>query len=185
VERAGKASWITCLWPGLPRLWYLGDLSSLLVAVTFAALLNLALWASFVRYDTVSSAWRIWAWVSLAGFWAFGLWQGGRQYATPDDDAASHNQQDLFIRAQSQYLRGHWAEAQMSLEQLIRRDPGDVEAQLLLASVFRRSRRIDLSRRQLRQVLDCPGAGKWRFEIGREFAAIEEPSALDACAAQR
>ena len=90
------------------------------------------------------------------------------------------NQQDLFIRAQSQYLRGHWVEAQMLLEQLIRRDPGDVEAHLLLASVYRRARRIDLSRRQLRQVQDCAGAAKWRFEIGRELAAVEKPSALGA-----
>jgi hypothetical protein len=185
VGQTGRASWITCLWPGLRRLWYLGDFSSLLVAVAFAALLNLALWASFVRDDTVSSAWRIVAWLSLAVFWVFGLWQGGRYYATPGDDADGHNQQDLFIRAQSQYLRGHWVDAQMLLEQLIRRDPGDVEAQLLLASVHRRARRIDLSRRQLRQVQDCPGAGKWRFEIGRELAAIEEPSALGACTAQR
>jgi hypothetical protein len=184
VGHVGKASWITCLWPGLPRLWYLGDLSSLAVAVAFAALLNLALWASFVRSDTFSSAWRVCAWVSLAVFWVFGLWQGGRQSATPEDDAEGQNQQDLFIRAQSQYLRGHWVEAQMLLEQLIRRDPGDVEAQLLLASVYRRTRRIDLSRRQLRQVQDCPGAGKWRFEIGRELAAMKESSALGSCSAQ-
>jgi hypothetical protein len=174
------ASWITGLWPGLRRLWHHGDVSSLAVAFAFAALLNLALWASFVRFDTVSSAWRLWAWVSLAVFWVFGLWQGVRECSTPGDAARGQNQQDLFIRAQSQYLRGHWVEAQMLLEQLIRRDPGDVEAHLLLASVYRRARRIDLSCRQLRQVQDCAGAAKWRFEIGRELAAIEKPSASGA-----
>ena len=34
---------ITCLWPGLRRIWYHGDFSSLAVAVAFAALLDLAL----------------------------------------------------------------------------------------------------------------------------------------------
>jgi tetratricopeptide (TPR) repeat protein len=180
VGQLGRASWITCLWPGLPRLWYLGDLSSLAVAVAFAALLNLVLWASFVRYDTVSAAWRLSAWVSLIVFWVYGLWQGGRQTWAAAGDTDGQDDQDLFIRAQSQYLRGHWVEAQQLLEQLIRREPGDVEAQLLLASVYRRSHRIDLSRRQLRQVLDCPGAGKWRFEIGREIASLENSSASGA-----
>lgn len=184
MGQTGGASWITCLWPGLRRLWYAGDFSSLLLAVVFATLLNLALWASFVRYDTVSATWRVWAWVSLTAFWVFGLWQGGWHETTPEDVAQGNNQQDLFIRAQSQYLKGHWSESQKLLEQLIRRDPGDVEAQLLLASVFRRARRIDLSRRQLGQVQDCPGAGKWRFEIGREQAAIEQADAAGAGTAQ-
>jgi Flp pilus assembly protein TadD len=68
----------------------------------------------------------------------------------------------------------------MLLEELVRRDRSDVEAHLLLASVYRRVRRIDLSRRQLCQLQDCPGAAKWRFEIGRELAAIEEPTAVGA-----
>ena len=168
------ASRITWLWPGLRRVWYDGDFSSLAVALAFAALLNLVVWASFVRGDAFSPAWRLAAWVSLAVFWVLGLGAGARPQSATGDGAQTPNHLDLFIRAQSQYLRGHWVEAQTLLEELIRRDPGDVEAHLLLASVHRRARRIDLSRRQLRQVQDCPGAAKWRFEIGRELAAVEK-----------
>jgi hypothetical protein len=92
----------------------------------------------------------------------------------------AQNQQALFIRAQTEYLRGHWVEAQTLLEQLIRRDPEDVESHLLLASVYRRTQRIDLSRRQLREIQGFEGAARWRFEIGRELAAIDKPSAVTA-----
>lgn len=176
MGRTRAESRITCLWPGLPRLWYDGDWSSLLVAFTFAALLNVALWASFVRYDTVSATWRLGAWASLVLFWAGGLWQGARRHTASASTSSSQNQQDLFIRAQSQYLRGHWVEAQQLLEELVRGDPGDVEAHLLLASVYRRTRRIDLCRSQLRQVQDCQGATRWRFELARELAALDQAS---------
>jgi hypothetical protein len=172
------ASRITCLWPGLPCLWRQGDFSSLAEAIAFAALLNLALLASFFRSDVVSHVWRLGIWVSVVVFWLFGVWRGFRQRTPVRDTEWAQNQQDLFIRAQTEYLRGHWVEAQTLLEQLIRRDPEDVESRLLLASVYRRTRRIDLSRSQLREIQDFEGAVRWRFEIGRELAAIDKPAAV-------
>lgn len=174
------ASRITCLWPGLQSLWRQGDFSSLAEAIAFAALLNLALLASFFRSDAVSHVWRLGVWVSVVVFWLFGVWRGLRQRTPAGDADWAQNQQDLFIRAQTEYLRGHWVESQTLLEQLIRRDPEDVESRLLLASVYRRTRRIDLSRCQLREIQDFEGAARWRFEIGRELAAIDKPAAVTA-----
>ena len=113
----------------------------------------------------------IWAAVGL--FWLYGLWQGFRERASNEPADAAADQQDLFIRAQSEYLKGHWVETQTLVEQLIECDPEDVEARLLLAAVFRRTRRIDLSRFQLRQAQDLQGAARWRFEIGQELAALD------------
>ena len=167
------ASRIACLWPGLLRLWYAGEFSSLLEAFAFAALLNLAILATFFRPDAVSLVWRAGIWATVGLFWLYGLWQGFRS-AAPDEPADSApDQQDLFIRAQSEYLRGHWVEAQTLVEQLIELNPEDIEARLLLAAVFRRTRRIDLSRFQLRQAQDLAGAARWRFEIGQELAALD------------
>lgn len=167
------ASRIACLWPGLLRLWYAGEFSSLLEAFAFAALLNLAILASFYRPDAVSPVWRASIWAAVGLFWLYGLWQGFRAAAPEERAESAPDQQDLFIRAQSEYLRGHWVEAQTLAEQLIECDPEDVEARLLLAAVYRRTRRIDLSRFQLRQAQDLQGAGRWRYEIGQEFAALE------------
>jgi hypothetical protein len=171
------ASRITYLWPGLSRLWYQGDLTALATAIVFAVLLNLVLLASFVRSESVWTSWSGFGWVFLVAFWAHGVWQAARHQSSCSDLRQSHNQRDLFIRAQTEYLRGRWVEAQSLLEQLIRQDPRDIESHLLLSSVFRRSRRIDLSRRQLRRLRAYEEAAPWRFEIDRELALLERLSA--------
>jgi cytochrome c-type biogenesis protein CcmH/NrfG len=95
------------------------------------------------------------------------------------NSSSAHNQQDLFIRAQAEYLKGHWVEAQSLLEQLLRDDPEDVESHLLLASVFRRSRRIELARKQLHRLGGFPGRAKWQFEIQRELDLLQQRVAPD------
>ena len=71
------------------------------------------------------------------------------------------------------------------LEQLIRDNPRDIESHLLLSSVFRRSRRIDLSVRQLRQMGELPEAAGWRFEIQRELKLLEQISEPGVRAAEQ
>ncbi len=168
---------ITYLWPGLSRLWHHGDLAALGTAMAFAVLLNLMLLASFVRPEGTWNAWYGYGWAMLVAFWAFGVWQAARHQASSRDLPQVHNQQDLFIRAQAEYLRGRWVEAQALLEQLIRHNPGDIESHLLLSSVFRRSRRIDLSRKQLRRLYEFEEAAQWRFEIERELAVLDQAAA--------
>ena len=112
---------ITYLWPGLSRLWHHGDLTALGTAIAFAVLLNLMLLASFVRPEGTWNTWYGYGWAMLVAFWAFGVWQAARHQASSRDLPQVHNQQDLFIRAQAEYLRGRWVEAQSLLEQLIRR----------------------------------------------------------------
>ncbi len=180
VERMRGASRITYLWPGLSRLWYQGDLKALATAIAFAGLLNLVLVASFLRPGGAFSSWCWYGWVLVVAFWGLGVWQAARHHVSFRGIPQSDSQQDLFIQAQTQYLRGHWVEAQSLLEQLIRRNPGDVESRLLLSSVFRRSRRIDLSRQQLRRLQEYETAARWRFEIDREAALLNQPAAPGA-----
>ena len=177
MERMHTASRITCLWPGLFRLWYQGDLSALAAAIAFAVLLNCGAARQFARSGTLPGSWIWGGWALVVAFWAMGVGRGLRQRSTSGDIARSQNQQDLFIRAQTEYLRGHWVEAQTLLEQLIRRHPGDVESRLLLSSVYRRTRRIDLADQELRRLQGIDGAAKWQFEIRRELATLEQASA--------
>jgi len=78
------------------------------VAITFATLLNVGLWASFVRYDTVSVTWRLGAWVSLAIFWAGGLWQGAQR-------AEKRGQVHLMRQTERRGMRAIWQQAFMTL----------------------------------------------------------------------
>ncbi len=155
-------------------------MQSLGVAIVFAALLNLVLLFSFFWAESAWSSWCGYGWAAVVTFWAFGVWQARQQRASSHDSAQAHNQQDLFIRAQSEYLKGQWIEAQSLLEQLISQNPGDVESHLLLSSVFRRSRRIDLAHSQLHRLCEFEGANQWRFEIERERALLQRLPASGA-----
>lgn len=164
------------MWPGLSRLWYHGDLKALGLAIGFATLLNLMVLVSFVRPESVWNSWCGYGWAALVAFWVFGVWQAARSPIAGQRLDPPRDQQDLFIQAQAEYLRGHWVEAQALLEQVIRQNPLDVESRLLLSSVLRRSRRIELSRRQLRRLRELEEAASWRFEIERELAQLDQAS---------
>ncbi|MFO7906417.1 MAG: tetratricopeptide repeat protein [Planctomycetota bacterium] len=174
MQRTRHPSWIMGLWPGLSGLWHAGSLPGLGAAVAFTALLNTLLLESFVRSGTPGGDWNRYGWIILGAFWGLGLWRAARHPVSASNSSGAHHQQDLLIQAQGEYLKGHWVEAQTVLEQLIHANPRDVEAHLLLSSVFRRSRRIELSRKQLRRLYELDEAARWRFEIEREFALLDQ-----------
>jgi hypothetical protein len=80
----------------------------------------------------------------------------------------------LFIQAQHEYLRGHWGEAQTLLNRQIDQHPRDIEARLLLATLFRHSRKLDQSIQQLKEIKRFDEAVEWNFECKREEELIRE-----------
>lgn len=173
MVRRQPAGWLACAWPGLPGLWRRGDARSLAVAVGCSVLVNLAVWGSFLRADAAPSVWSPTVWMVLGVLWAAGCWREVRQRCGSGAVARVRHHEDLFIQAQTEYLRGHWVESHKLLEQMVARNPLDIEAHLLLASVHRRTKRIDLSCMQLRQVGRLRESGPWRFEISRELALLD------------
>lgn len=79
----------------------------------------------------------------------------------------------LFIQAQREYLGGHWEEAESLLRRRIENAPRDVEARLLLVTLFRHTRRLDLARWQLSEMQRFDEALEWAFETDREQQLIE------------
>lgn len=164
-----------CFWPGLPRLWYRGEWRGLRAALIFAVVLNMALATSVIW------SWRfapivprvLWgvvgAWMLIAGL------RDWRQFPSFLMEKGKIDQ-DLFLLAQAEYLRGDWCAAESALEQLLRWTPQDVDARLLLAGVLRRTGRFDQARKQLRR-LARTGSAKWGEEIGREAALIDREQA--------
>jgi len=78
------------------------------------------------------------------------------------------------------YLQGQWFEAEKSLVQLLRQNPRDVEARLMIATLFRRTRRWDEALRQLDQLERLEASQAWALEIQRERALIEQVKAETA-----
>ena len=181
-----KGRWLTCCWPGLAELWLVGSWSALATAVGFAILLNLALAVSLVWTQLLTGEVRFALWTAVGSLWVFGIWTAWRTtLARPEPDG------DLFSRALGEYLQGNWFAAEALLEQLLKADARDIEAQLLLATLFRRTARLQESRTQLDRLSRSPGSEKWLMEIQRERllldatpATIQEPAEPPLAAAE-
>ena len=85
---------------------------------------------------------------------------------------ASEARDAPFRSALGAYARGRLDEARATCKDLLRADPDDVEATLLLASIARRRGDARAARRHLRRARYLDDAGRWDFEIERELAAI-------------
>lgn len=178
--RAASISW--CLWPGLARLWRVGDGKALAVALAFSALLNFTLLATFVWREHFS-AWVVGgAWGLLGVSWSWAFLRGRRQSQSEVLSGPSAEDQALFLQAQTEYLRGHWFESQSLLETLLARHPNDAESRLLLATLYRRTKRVSEAEQQLELMKGLPEYSRWYLEVARERRFLQQaaPSAEDS-----
>jgi len=77
------------------------------------------------------------------------------------------------VKAQGEYLRGDWYGTERILQKLLRGEPHDIEARLLLATLFRRTQRFDEARSELRRIQKTKVAERWQAELVREWHAID------------
>ena len=157
-----------CLWPGLARLWLRGDFRSLLVAIGFAGLLNsliaaTLIWPEIAPHTLWSGGLAVAAlWWMVAGLLAW------RELPELLASTADDPFKGLFVAAQAEYLKGNWIEAEASLRKLLRQSPRDAEAQLLWATLMRRTARLDKARQSLQDLSRLDAASPWQHEIRTE-----------------
>lgn len=180
---------LLCGWPGLPGLWYRGSFFSLLVAIGFSILLNVALVTSFVWPWMLGETFLAIAWPLILLVWSISAVTTYRRLpdlmsVSPSEKVADQRPPDtLFNQAQSEYLRGHWQESASLLQRLILRQPRDMEARLLLATLFRHTRQFENAKIQLDELMKFDESVEWVFEIERErelLDLIEQHEATEA-----
>jgi hypothetical protein len=159
-------------WPGLPQLWRQGSLRGLAEALAFSLLVNAAIGLTLTAPDLLSAGLRRLAWILVLAVWGVALVRQSRQ--APPAGSADADDEGLFLRAQAEYLRGHWFEAEALLRERLRTAPQDCDAGLALASLFRRVGRAEEARHHLRCLARMPGAEKWRMEIERESQLLAQ-----------
>jgi len=159
--------WLTLLWPGWPQLWFAGAWSGLAIALGFAALLDLGLLASRMWTELFSPATRTAIWLMLAAIWTVSAaaswrWVGGLQIGRfrPADN-------DLFLQAREEYLKGNWFEAETALGRLLDRNVLDIEARLMRAALLARTARRKEATGELDRLTRMDGGENWRMEITR------------------
>ena len=171
-----SSPYIICLWPGLPRLWLRGDWAALAIAVAFGAALNLVLVSSFIWPELLPQSLDWMAWLVLGIVWLASVISACR--SLPDlREPPRIDDRGLFIRAQAEYLKGHWFEAETLLRQLLRHCRRDVDVLLMLATLYRRTKRYDEAAKQLDRMDRLDGASKWHWEVAREREALKRLAA--------
>ena len=179
-----------CLWPGLPQLWSQGTWSGLAVAVGFAILLNVLIVSTLVWTEWIGMNLWVGLWVGLIGSCLVSAVADrygtrtrlplqsdrprGSQVAPAEtgQELAEKTDGDLFRSCQAQYLQGNWYEAETQLVELLRGSPRDVEAQLLLATLYRHLERFDEAGRWLAGLERSEEAEGWIQEIRNERACL-------------
>jgi tetratricopeptide (TPR) repeat protein len=167
-------SWITCLWPGLPRLWWQGDWKALLHALAFAAAVNLGLLSGFVWRESLPGWLLVAGWAAIGLIWLAGAWNGWRLLPKLRGDSASPDKEGLFVRAQTEYLNRHWLEAEELLLKLLACRERDAEAHLMLATLYRHTGRVAEAGECLTRLERMDGGDRWAVEITRERRLLED-----------
>lgn len=164
---------MTHLWPGFLQVWMRGRWQGLVQATVFGLLLNLALITTFIWPELLNKHLVVATWGCLACVWIVSILRVRREISTfLSNKSASEPEPGLFIRAQAEYLRSNWFEAE-SLFRRLTDGRDDVEANLMLATLYRRTGREDRAKRQLQVLAQSPAASAWSFEIQRELELIE------------
>jgi hypothetical protein len=161
-------------------------MSSLLVAIGFSILLNLALVSSFIWPWSLGETFPFVAWPMIFLIWGTSSWIAYNgltdvmSVPTSEKVAVPERPDTLFIQAQREYLGGHWEEAESLLMRQIENVPRDMEARLLLATLFRHTRRLNMARDQISAIQRFDEAFEWEFEIDRELQLIDLIEAHEA-----
>lgn len=161
------------------------------MAVGFTALVNTLLLASLVWREWLGGdALRI-GFAVLAATWLLAWWLTRTERlaacveTTVDGEpilAATNGRQveldGMFREAQARYLENDWVAAEQLLLKLLKQDARDVEARLMLATLWRHQGRREEALRQLDRLDRLEAADKWRLEIAAERQRLQTPATI-------
>lgn len=170
----GKMPWATYLWPGLLLISRDGSWLGLAIAVGFTALLNLALASSILWSELFTEGLRSLIWAVVGGIWAVSAIFASRWDSRKARPQNPSPREDSFALAMDHYLKGNWFEAEYVLSGLLAANPRDVDAALMLATLWRHTGRFDEAIEGLDRLERCEDAQKWLWEIGRERDLVRQ-----------
>ena len=167
--------YLTLVWPGLPWLWLRGSLSGLVLALAFAVSLDVAILTSFIWPGLVEFQFTLGLWTAVAAIWLVSTVSAAAAFppaiAVPRRDEADA----LFATARDAYLARDWVQAETRLRDLLDIAPTDGEAQLLHASLLRRTGRTVEARKALEKLARSDSGSPWRHEIAGELERLADP----------
>lgn len=171
-----RRPWPTYLWPGLPQIGGSGSWAGLALAFGFALLLNLALASTLLWSELLAPGVRSSVWVAVVIVWGTSALVSYRSDCRSRSSSQAPPAAGAFAEAVDHYLQGDWFQAERVLLGLLGKDSRDVDARLMLATLLRRTGRLDEAERQLDRLERLDGSQKWELEIRRERQSLQEAS---------
>lgn len=168
--------WIAALslWPGLPQIWSGQEVLGLILAASFASILNLAVVARFIWTESFAPGCDILFatlcgchWVASLGYTLWWVW-----LCHPERHRAEIDR--LYREGTEAYLQGRWHEARRRFERILSMDEMDADALMQLGTLYVRIEQPAQARRAFRLCLELEGGAKWRWEIQRALARMED-----------
>jgi hypothetical protein len=160
--------YLTCLWPGLPELWWRGRLSALPTAIAFGVALNALLFARYIYPEWLTySVVRLGGWLGVA-VWFYCTVKNIRDLPALLHPRKASGKPDRFAEAQLAYLRADWVRAEVLLKECLMVEERDPPALLLLAGVYRHMGRFDLTRSCIETLRLTEVADRWWLEVDAE-----------------
>lgn len=167
------SNYATCLWPGLPELWYRGRWSSLPAAIVFAVAVNFLLVARFIYPEWLQpSLVKIACWVGVA-VWIMLVVRGVQRLPGLLMPRVTAGKADTFADARGFYLQGQWSECEAILADCLEIDQRDSQALLMLASVYRQTGRLEAADQALTALARLETADGWWFEVQQERGRLQ------------
>ncbi len=165
--------YVTCLWPGLPELWFRGRWSGLPAALLFAASLNFLLVARWIYPEwLIPSLVRIACWVAV-GVWVMCVIRQLGRLPGLLEPRLTNDAADTFPAARDLYLRGDLVEAEANLAQCLEIDSRDCQALLLLAAIYRQTGRFQAAKQTNQMLSKLETADGWWLECQTEREKLQ------------
>lgn len=170
-----KRFWLAALsfWPGLPQVWAGQEVLGVILALIFAAAVNLAVVSRWIWTEMFDPAWTgffailaIAQWFMAAGYTLWWVYQRHPERHKTEIDR-------LFRDALEFYLQGRWNESRDRCERILMLDEADADALMHLGAIFARTAQPKAARLAFRQCLELEGGAKWHWEISRALKRLE------------
>ena len=165
--------YLTCVWPGLPELWWRGRLSALPVAIGFAIAVNFVLITRFLYPGWLPSGLTAMAfWVGIVA-WGFLVVRSFRELPELVAPRQVSEEPDVFSAAQLAYLQGEWPQAERLLNTVLAIEHRDPPALLMLAAVYRHTGRIESAELLIDEIERLEAADPWFLEVKLEKQRLD------------
>ena len=160
-------------WPGYDGLTRYGRWTFLFVALAFALILDAFIVLNFYWTAYLTPMHRNGFLVALVVAWIVLSLIAGTRRRCIEAEQTVNATENKFPEATIQYLRGNWYEAEHLLLSLLAKNPRDVEALLMQATLYRHTKRYAEAVAVLDKLQLLENSGRWFLEIETERRLID------------